>query len=146
MDRNNNVYTYVFANGDKVTVDGAALGDRRRNWDKWMDVLTRLDLDEQANDKKESRRHCSYNMIDPDDVLFCTEECPEDSVYFKEMYKEFIQSLTEREFRIYYTRYVEGISQLETAEKYNTVHSNISGIEKDIKKKMKKIKKSWKKK
>jgi DNA-directed RNA polymerase specialized sigma subunit len=140
------VYTYAFANGDKVTVDEAALGDRRRNWDKWMEVLERLDLDEQANDKKETRRHCSYDLIDHDEVLFGTEDCPESLFFFKEMYAEFIKDLTEREFRIYYTRFVEGISQLETAEKYNTVHSNISGIEKDIKKKMKKIKKSWKKK
>ena len=139
------VYTYIFANGDKVTVDEAALGDKRLKWDKWMEVLVRLDLDEQANDKKERRRHCSYDVIDHDGVLFGAGECPECSFFFKEMYAEFIESLTEREFRIYYKRFMEGFSQVETAEYYHVVQSYIAKVEKEIKKKFEKNKKSWSK-
>ncbi len=143
MENKNTVYTYTFVNGDKVIVDEAAIGDKRRKLDKWMEVLARLDLDEQANDKKESRRHCSYDVIDQDGVLFEASECPEYSFFFKEMYAEFIQSLTEREFRIYYKRFIEGFKQAETAEYYHVVQSYIAKVEKEIIKKFKKIKKSW---
>ena len=82
-------------------------------------------------------------MIDPDDVLFCTEDRPEDSVYFKEMYEEFIQSLSEREFRIYYKRFVDGFTQAETAEHYHVVQNYISKVERRMMRNFEKIKKSW---
>ena len=139
------VYTYIFANGDKVTVDEAALGDRRLKWDKWMEILNRLDLDEQANDKKETRRHCSYDSLDPDGSDLGTDNVVEDYVMFKEMYSEFIGSLTDREFQIYLTRYAEGMSQVKTAERWHVKQCYIHKKDKDILAIFNKIKKNWSK-
>lgn len=137
-EKNEKEYRYSFGDGTGFTVCSTMF---KEDGKRWIELLLRMDLDEQANNKKESRRHCSIDAFDPEGNTLASEEDMEELVTSNEMTAAFVRSLSEQEKQIYIGRFIEQLTQNEVAEKLGFTQGCIAKIEKRIREKYKNLKK-----
>ncbi len=140
MENKTKEYTYSFVDGEMVTVK---IEPKVEQDIDWADVLAELDRDEALNERRETRRHCSYEEYDLGDINLRSKEFIEDKYIYKEMFREFVKILTELEQVIYVRRYIEGVPQVEVAAQLNVTKGRICNKEREIREKFKKFKKNW---
>jgi hypothetical protein len=60
-------YTYKFVDGSSVTLTarGDCANERKLISEKWLELLEEMDHEEQLNNRREKRRHCSLERRDP---------------------------------------------------------------------------------
>lgn len=136
MDNKTKKYTYLFANGERVIVNMASLNDGKR---EWVEILMRLDLDEQANNKKESRRHCSIDACNPEREMMRSAEDPEMSVLCKDLVGRLLVVLTEREKEFFLRKHADGYSMKEISSLLGVNLKRVYQIDAQIKRKFKKV-------
>ena len=140
MDIKVNEYTYTFVDGEKLTVKIKSMGDK---YIDWASILADFDKADELNERRETRRHCSYEQYDPWDMKLGSGENIEEHLAYKEMLQKFVKTLTDVELNIYIRRYVEEISQVEVAAEMNITKSRVCTKERRIREKLKKFLKNW---
>ncbi len=131
-------YTYSYGDGTNMTICANMFSEEGR---KWIELLIRMDMDEEANNKKESRRHCSFEAFDPEGDTLPIEESMEEQVTGNEMTAAFVRRLTEQEKHVYIGRFIEQLTQEEMGARMYLDRSVVSKIEKRIREKYKKFNK-----
>ena len=128
-------YTYTFATGEQITLSVGPDGDISEDW---LNELRKLDKKELANDKKETRRHVSFYVINPDEQYMKTMKDGFQEVFAKEAWDDMKTCLTEREQWIAVKAFIEGVPINEVARKLRLslghTYSIIRGIQKKLEK------------
>ena len=117
-------YTYSYGDGTNMTICANMFNEDGR---KWIELLIRMDMDEEANNKKESRRHCSFEAFDPEGDTLMSDEKMEDMIV----------SLTDEEKHVYMGRFIEQLTQNEVATILGHTQGGIAKMEKRIREKYK---------
>ena len=138
-EKSEKVYRYLFGDGTGFTICSTMFKENGR---RWLEILARMDLDEAANNKKESRRHCSFEALDPEGDVLASDECMEDGAIKNEMMVSFVRNLTDLEKEVFKGRFIEQMTQEELAKKLNYSRVRITQVEKSIREKFKKSDKS----
>ena len=136
MIKRKETYKYTFADGSSFSISSTTLKEDRT---QWIEILIRMDLDEAANDKKETRRHCSYEALGAEYMDLASDTGPEELITDSEAIVSFIRSLNDLEREVYIARFIDQLSQYETADNLNYTRARIAQVEKRIREKYKKF-------
>ncbi len=110
-------YTYVFANGDTVTLSARGVGTDECEGlsKKWIALLQEMDREEERNDHSETRRHCSIDKRDPNGRVLISKTDGLDELEALVTWTGFCQTLNARDAFIAQKAFIEELSIREIA-------------------------------
>ena len=110
-------YTYLFANGDIVTLSakGVETNECEGISKKWIALLEEMDRKEERNNHSETRRHCSIEKRDPKGKVLVAKMGGLDELEALVTWTGFYQTLSNREAFVAQKAFIEGLSTREIA-------------------------------
>ena len=128
-------YTYEFVDGNSVTLTakGDCADERRLISEKWLELLEEMDHEEQLNNRRETRRHCSLERRDPVGMYLARRTGGEDELERVLTWTAICQVLTKNERFVAEKALIEGYTTKEIAEMTGVTERRIQQILKDIK-------------
>ena len=112
--------------------------------DEWGKVLVELDIQEERNNHKETRRHYKLNTSnDSSECLIDPDAFVEEIIINKQTDEEIMdyarRHLSRKQLRLFEKMYVDGLTQKECADKLGLSKSAVSQVVRTIRKKMSNI-------
>ena len=111
-------YTYVFANGDTVTLtaEGTHAKEDRYITKKWIELLSEMDREDFNNAQTEHRRHCSLEARDPGERYLNLRQKSFEDIEFLITWTAIQEELSELEKLVAEQHFIKGYTVKEVSE------------------------------
>lgn len=116
---------YEFVTGETVVIN---LNVTLQDGSQLMDVLEQLDRDLENQNRKETRRHDSFEELDPDECVFSGDEDINTDIYYKEFTRQMNVRLSEREKEVLQLVFIEDMPKSKAAEKLGISCARVTEI------------------
>ena len=130
-------YTYKFVDGSSVTLTarGDCADERKLISEKWLELLEEMDHEEQLNNRREKRRHCSLERRDPNGKYLVAQQGGENELERVLTWTAICQVLSKNERFVAEKAFIEGYSSKEIAAMTGVTKRRIQQIREQIREK-----------
>ena len=134
-------YTYEFVDGNSVTLTakGDCADEKRLISEKWLELLEEMDHEEQLNNRREKRRHCSLERRDPNGKYLVAQQGGENELERVLTWTAICQVLSKNERFVAKKAFIEGYSSKEIAAMTGVTKRRIQQIREQIREKIRNI-------
>ena len=134
-------YTYKFVDGSSVTLTarGNCADERKLISEKWLELLEEMDHEEQLNNRREKRRHCSLERRDPNGKYLVAQQGGENELERVLTWTAICQVLSKNERFVAEKAFIEGYSSKEIAAMTGVTKRRIQQIREQIREKIRNI-------
>lgn len=134
-------YTYKFVDGSSVTLTarGDCADERKLISEKWLELLEEMDHEEQLNNRREKRRHCSLERRDPNGKYLVAQQGGENELERVLTWTAICQVLSKNERFVAEKAFIEGYSSKEIAAMTGVTKRRIQQIREQIREKIRNI-------
>ena len=133
-------YTYEFVDGNSVTLTarGDCADERKLISEKWLELLEEMDHEEQLNNRRETRRHCSLERRDPNGKYLVARK-GEDELERVLTWTAISQVVPKNERFVAEKAFIEGYTPKEIAAMTGVTERRIQQIRTQVRKKIRNI-------